>query len=64
MQNLALLGKGCSCSDHQGVYQVVAEEKSLCDLMVLNGWSLKIFRFKIGVRIGAIWDSAFSKRKK
>lgn len=37
MQNLASLKKGCSCSAHRGLYQVIAEEKSLCDLMVLNG---------------------------
>lgn len=41
MQNLVSLEKGCSCSAHQGVYQIVEEERLLCDLMVLNGWSLK-----------------------
>ena len=63
MQNLASLGKGCSCSAHRGaslekgrscsadrgVYQAVAEEKFVHDIMDPNGLqSLCAFAFSMG----------------
>lgn len=61
MQSLALLERICSCSAYRGVCQGVAEEKSLCDLMVLNGSKrLCAFAFRQGASQEQIPPAALS----